>query len=186
MNMDTIADEQLLDKYVESGELRYFDALTRRHVGKVRAMIYPMVLNDADADELTQEVFLRVVGSIQGFRGRSAFSTWLYRIAMNTTHNFLKRRSRNPVEHHETPPDHPGDKSWSPTETIMGSESDTRVTKALETLSPSLRAAMVLTAIHGLSIKEAAKAENCLMATMYWRVHHARKVLKNLLSGGAV
>jgi len=75
--MDSVTDEHLLGKYAESGELRYFDLLVRRHIGKVRAMIYPMVLNDADADELTQEVFLRVVGSIQGFKGQSAFSTWL-------------------------------------------------------------------------------------------------------------
>lgn len=184
--MDNIVDEQLVDRYAESGELRYFDALTRRHLGKVRAMIYPMVLNDADADELTQEVFLQVVGNIHGFKGRSAFSTWLYRIAMNTTHNFLKRRTRNPVEHRETPPDSPGGKSWSPTETIMGKESDARVTKALESLSPPLRAAIVLTAIQGLSLKDAAKAEHCLMATMYWRVHQARKLLRNRLGEGDI
>ena len=179
--MDSVTDEHLLGKYAESGELRYFDLLVRRHIGKVRAMIYPMVLNDADADELTQEVFLRVVGSIQGFKGQSAFSTWLYRIAMNTTHNFLKRRTRNPVEHRENPPDSPGGKSWSPTETIMGMESDARVTKALESLSPPLRAAIVLTAIQGMSLKEAAKAEQCLMATLYWRVHQARKLLREQL-----
>ena len=179
--MDNVGDEQLLEKYKESGELRYFDALTRRHIGKVRSMIYPMVLNDADADELTQEVFLRVVGSIQRFKGQSAFSTWLYRIAMNTTHNFLKRRIRNPVEHRQNPPDSPGGKNWSPTETIMGMESDARVTKALEALSPPLRAAIVLTAIQGMSLKEAAKAEHCLMATLYWRVHQARKLLRKQL-----
>lgn len=179
--MDNVGDEQLLEKYKESGELRYFDALTRRHIGKVRSMIYPMVLNDADADELTQEVFLRVVGSIQRFKGQSAFSTWLYRIAMNTTHNFLKRRIRNPVEHRQNPPDSPGGKNWSPTETIMGMESDARVTKALEALSPPLRAAIVLTAIQGMSLKEAAKAEHCLMTTLYWRVHQARKLLRKQL-----
>ena len=83
--MDNVGDEQLLEKYEESGELRYFDALTRRHIGKVRSMIYPMVLNDADADELTQEVFLRVVGSIQRFKGQSAFSTQKSGIRINRT-----------------------------------------------------------------------------------------------------
>jgi DNA-directed RNA polymerase specialized sigma24 family protein len=56
-------------------------------------------------------------------------------------------------------------------------ESDARVAKALESLSPPLRAAIVLTAIQGMSMKEAAKAEQCLMATLYWRVHQARKLL---------
>ena len=179
--MDNVADEQLIEKYVESGELRYFDTLTRRHVGKVRAMIYPMVLNDADADELTQDVFMKVVSHIQGFDQRATFSTWLYRIVMNTTHNFLKRKRRNPVEHQETPPEQPASRDWSPVETVMGMESDARVARALESLSPCLRAAMVLTAIHGLSLKEAAAAERCLMATMYWRVHQARRLLRNML-----
>lgn len=91
--MDNVGDEQLLEKYEESGELRYFDALTRRHIGKVRSMIYPMVLNDADADELTQEVFCRVIDGIHSFNHRAAFATWLPRITMNTTCNFLKRRT---------------------------------------------------------------------------------------------
>jgi RNA polymerase sigma factor (sigma-70 family) len=182
--MESLADEHLVRRYVESGELRLFDTLVRRHIAKVRAMIYPMVLNDADADELTQEVFCRVIDGIHGFNHRSAFATWLHRIAMNTAHNFLKRRSRNPVEHWENPPDMPGNKSWSPTETIMAMESDARVTKTLESLSPPLRAAIVLTAIHGFSLKEAAKAENCLMSTMYWRLHQARKTLRDRLGKG--
>ncbi|MEI7879897.1 MAG: sigma factor [bacterium] len=94
--MDDIADEQLLDKYAELGELRYFDALTRRHVGKVRAMIYPMVLNDADADELTQDVFMRVVRNIHGFDRRAAFSTWLHQIAMNIPDYGPARVGRRP------------------------------------------------------------------------------------------
>jgi RNA polymerase sigma-70 factor (ECF subfamily) len=91
--MESAADEHLVRQYVESGELRLFDTLVRRHIAKVRAMIYPMVLNDADADELTQEVFCRVIDGIHSFNHRAAFATWLPRITMNTTCNFLKRRT---------------------------------------------------------------------------------------------
>ena len=180
--MDNLADEYLLEQYAESGEMRYFDALIRRYIGKVRAMIYPMVLNDADADELTQDVFMRVVNGIHAFDRRASFSTWLHRITMNTTYNFLKRRKRNPVEDRECLPDMPAAREWNPTETVIGLESDARVSKALESLSPPMRAAIVLTAINGLSMKDAAKAERCLMATMYWRVHQARKLLRAVLS----
>ena len=182
--MDTLLDEQLLERYAESGELRFFDALTRRHIGKVRAMIYPMVLNDADADELTQEVFLRVVGGIEGFRRGAAFTTWLHRIALNTTHSFLARRTRNPVETRECPPDPPAALDWNPVSAVMAAESDARVGVALQALSPRLRAAIVLTAIHGFSLKEAADTERCLLATMYWRVHQARKELRLILGEG--
>jgi len=99
---------------------------------------------------------------------------------MNTTHNFLSRRKRNPVEHQECPPDQPAAREWNPTATIMATESDDRVHAALETLSPRLRAAIVLTAIQGFSLKDAADAERCLVATMYWRVHQARKELRQI------
>ena len=185
--MDNAADEYLVRQYVEWGELQPFDTLVRRHIGKVRAMIYPMVLNDADADDLTQEVFCRVIGSIHGFNHRAAFSTWLHRIAMNTACNFLKRRARNPVEHREEPPDALVARHSHPDEAAMAREMKDDVAAALGELSPSLRAAIVLTGIHGMSVEEAARAEGCLAATMYWRVHQARKLLRARLSarGGA-
>ena len=62
--MDEICDEVLVEKLRETGELRYFDQLVSRHIGKVRRMIYPIVLNHADADDLTQETFVRVMRHI--------------------------------------------------------------------------------------------------------------------------
>jgi len=56
------------------------------------------------------------------------------------------------------------------------------VDDALARLSPKQRSAIVLTAVEGLSVSEAAKIENCLLPTMYWRIHHARKILKKLLA----
>ena len=179
--MESVADEHLVRQFVESGELRLFDTLVRRHIGKVRAMIYPMVLNDADADELTQEVFCRVMAGIHGFNHGSAFTTWLHCITMNTTCNFLKRRKRSPVEHREEPPDPPAARHARPDETAMARESDAQLRAALAELSPSLRAAIVLTTIHGMSVREAAQAEGCLAATLYWRVHQARKILREKL-----
>ncbi len=179
--MGEMSDDNLIALFAETGELRHFDMLVRRHIGKTRAMIYPMVLNDADADELTQDVFLRAMKGISRFRRKASFSTWLYRIAMNTTHTFLSRRARNPVEHREEPPDMPDGASMSPVATIMADEADRQVTAALAALSPSLRSAITLTAIHGMSVTEAATADGCLAATMYWRVHQARKILKNKL-----
>jgi RNA polymerase sigma-70 factor (ECF subfamily) len=180
--MENVVDEQLVRQYVQSGELRHFDTLVRRHIAKVRAMIYPMVLNDADADELTQEVFCRVIGGIHGFDHRAAFATWLHRITMNTTCTFLKRRSRNPVEHRDRPPDPPAARHSHPDERLMSQEDDAQLTAALADLSPSLRAAIVLTTIQGMTVREVAQAEGCLAATLYWRLHQARKQLRVSLS----
>ena len=71
------SDEQLVERFRDSGDLGHFDELVRRHIGPVRRMAFSMVLNHADADDLTQEVFLRVARGIGNFRGQAKFSTWL-------------------------------------------------------------------------------------------------------------
>ena len=178
--MCEIKDEQLVDRFMETGEICYLNELVRKHISKVRAMIYPMVLNNADADDLTQEVFLRVTRSIADFRKKASFSTWLYRITMNTTHSFLRKKSRNPVAHDIEPSEQP-DSSSNPAGAMITEETDSQISHALASLSPSLRSAITLTAIHGMSVKEAAVADGCLAATMYWRVHEARKILRRKL-----
>jgi len=145
-------------------------------------MIYHMVLNDADADDLTQEVFIRVVHAIGGFRRTARFSTWLYRIAMNTTTDFLRKKQRKPVA---TEKDLSTliDNGASPPDQLTARETDTQITEALASLSPCLRAAMTLTAIHGLKAAEAARIEDCAIAIMYWRIHQARRLLRKKLGG---
>jgi len=70
------SDEQLIACYRESGRAEALDTLTERYLGRVRAMIYPMVLDKTLADDLTQEVFLRAFRGLPSFDGRAQFSTW--------------------------------------------------------------------------------------------------------------
>ncbi len=146
-------------------------------------MIYPIVLNDADADEITQEVFLRVVKKISGFKGKARFSSWLYRIAINTTYSHLKKNSRKPVSLLEevTESIDPGP---GPGNGILAAETAAAVKNAMAGLSPPLRSAITLTAIQGMSVADAAKASGCMKATMYWRIHEARKLMKKSLGKG--
>jgi len=178
--MDEICDEVLVEKLRKTGELRYFDQLVSRHIGKVRGMIYPMVLNHADADDLTQETFVRVMRHIGGFRRRARFSTWLYRIAINTTKTFLAKRSRGRMEYHADPPEPP---SPAPAryDGISATEDDRRIDAALAALSPSLRSAITLTVLQGLDVRKAAAIDGCLAQTMYWRVFEARRQLRKSL-----
>jgi RNA polymerase sigma-70 factor, ECF subfamily len=178
--MGATGDEQLVTRYKETGEIRFFDELVQRHVGRVRGVVYPMVLNHADADEVTQEVFLRVVRGINRFKQSAQFSSWLYRITVNTTYSFLKARARRPVMLHAEPPEQSSLHS-DPAGRLAEHERDGEIVAALEALSPKLRAAITLTAIQGLPAKEAAKAAGCPVATLYWRVHEARKILKKQL-----
>ena len=178
---DDRTDEELAADYRASGDVRCVDTLVRRHIASVRAMIYPMVLNDADADDLTQQVFLRAAGGLGRFRGQALFSTWLYRIAVNTTRSFLSRNHRQPV----TSPDDLAEIAYAaaagPREAAMATEDGVEIAAALASLSPSLRTALTLTAIQGMSVRDAAALDGCLAATMYWRVHEARRLMRKKL-----
>ncbi|HQU44525.1 MAG TPA: sigma-70 family RNA polymerase sigma factor [Pirellulales bacterium] len=87
-------DESLLATFRETGDAELLDVLLRRHLPRVRSTIGQLVLNDCDADDLTQEVFLRAVRGLAQFAGRARFSTWLYRVAINLSRSYLARRGR--------------------------------------------------------------------------------------------
>ena len=144
-------------------------------------MISQMITNDADVDDLTQEVFLRAIRNISSFRGESQFSTWLYRIAMNTTHSFLRGKSRREPATVEVPAGQVDCRASTPERLAMADELDDAITAAVGSLPPALRAALVLTTLQGLGAREAARIEGCTAATMYWRIHKARKILKKRL-----
>jgi RNA polymerase sigma-70 factor (ECF subfamily) len=159
-----------------------FERLVVSHLERVRNLAYRIVLCEATADDVAQEVFLRARASAATFRGDAALSTWLYRVTVNEAKSQLrkKRRSREsplPAEEgieHRGRDDGAGRESPS-TELLQDME------RALGQLSPKLRTAIVLTAIEQLSPSEAAAIDGCSTATMYWRIHQARKKLKHAL-----
>ena len=139
-----------------------------------------MVLDESVADDLTQEVFLRALRSLSGFRHQASFSTWLCRVALNTTYSYLKAARNSPIRYCA---DLSEDRSRepSPEGRVLEAELDGQIRAALSELSPKLRAAIVLTSLEELDVKEAARIEGCTTATMYWRIHHARKKLRHRL-----
>lgn len=145
-------------------------------------MIFQMVLDANAADDLTQETLLRAVRAIDSFEGRAQFGTWLYRIAMNTTHDFLARQHRSPVVFQAELADR-SRHDVTPDRMATDAELLAQIESAIATLSPKLRAAIVLTALQGLSAREAADIENCGESTIHSRVHEARKQLQHKLRG---
>ena len=178
---ETARDDELVAAFQTTRDIRALDGLIRRYTPKVRATLYHMVLNEADADDLTQEVFLRVLNGLGQFEGRACFSTWLYRIAMNTARAFLRRQGRSPIRLSDNLAAHPDRGHQRPDQAAMAKELDADIAAALASLSGPLRAAIVLTAIHGLGGREVADIEGCSAATVYWRVYKARKILKRRL-----
>ena len=152
-----------------------------RHLGRVRNLMYQMTFNHADADDLTQEVFLRAARGLPDFDGRAEFATWLHRIALNCANRFLVRRARRATASLEEAPEPVASGVERPDRQAAGAETDARIRQALERLPVKLRAAIVLTVLQDVALPEAARIERCAVPTMYWRVHEARRQLKELL-----
>jgi RNA polymerase sigma-70 factor (ECF subfamily) len=175
-------DEELIARYQAEGDSRALDPLFSRHIDRVRAIVYPILLNDADADDVTQEVFRRVHKALAQFKRKSSFTTWLHRIAVNAAQNHIRsRRWDRQVEWNEENPLQQVVSDKTPSDGLIAGETLTAVEKALRQLSPVLRTALVLTIMEGKEVSEAAKIQGCLVATMYWRVHQARKQMTRLL-----
>ncbi|MBI3191534.1 MAG: sigma-70 family RNA polymerase sigma factor, partial [Pedosphaera parvula] len=85
-------EEQALVSRARAGDLAAYDDLIRRYQERIYATVYHMTSNHEDANDLTQESFIKAYQSLKSFKGDASFFTWLYRIAVNKTINFLKQR----------------------------------------------------------------------------------------------
>ena len=178
---DDKADLEFLT-LARAGQADAVAMLVRRHTARVRSIVYPMVLNHADADDVTQETLVKTIGSLSAFRGEAGFSTWVHRIAVNTALNFIKRHKRQATEvADEEALAQIEDTAVRPADRLEAQETDAAISGALARLSPEQRAAVSLVALQGMDEREAAMAAGCPAATLRWRLHAARKKLKNLL-----
>jgi RNA polymerase sigma-70 factor (ECF subfamily) len=175
-------DSELIDAYLATGCRDSLNELAGRYLVRMRNVVYQMVLDDETADDLTQEVMLRALRGLASFNGRAAFSTWIYRIAMNTVYTFLDRRRQSPLRFPGELPEPIDDAADSPDRAAMQAELDGRIAQALNNLSPKLRAAIVLTTLHDWTPAQAAEIEGCSTGTMYWRIHEAREQLQGQLA----
>lgn len=182
-------DEQLVEQ-VRSGEPSAFRTLVERHYQKVFGVAMGMVRNRDDALDLTQEAFLHVHRSIQGFRFSAKFSTWLYRIVTNLCIDHFRRLGRSPqtvelpptLEEDAAPMDWPDPAAESPDDAVHRSEVRLGLEQAFAQLSAPHRAVMVLRELEGLSYEEIAAVTGCSLGTVMSRLHYARKRLQVLLA----
>lgn len=174
-------DEQILAQYQKSGDVATLGKLIERHLERVRNLAFRLVLCHAAADDVAQEVFLKVMRGANSFRGEANFSTWLYRITVNTAREH-HRRLKPTVALLDNELSATASEHRQPEAQLLQEEFIESVGEALGRLSDKLRTAIVLTAIEGLSAKTAAEIEGCSTATMHWRIHEARKQLKPMLA----
>ncbi|MGB1937214.1 MAG: RNA polymerase sigma factor [Akkermansiaceae bacterium] len=175
----------------KSGDTRAFDQLVSKHRGRIYAMIYQMVRNDADAWDLAQEAFIKAWRALPGFESRARFTTWLFRIAHNVVYDWLRKRRMKVAgelndEVFDSGKIDPGastapQQHQRPDEAMQRSELQQRIQHALDKLSDEHREVIVLREIQGLEYKEIAEIINSSMGTVMSRLYYARQKLQVFL-----
>jgi len=170
-------DHVLVDRFL-AGDRRAFDELMLRHEDRVFGLGLRMLGNREDALDATQETFLTVFRKAHQFSGRSTFGTWLYRVALNTCYDRLrkaKRRHTVPMPESSDPPD------LASHDALVSAELRPDLIEALTSLQPEFRAAVLLVDLEDLSLEEAARILDVPIGTVKSRVHRGRKLLAQTL-----
>lgn len=170
------ADAELA-RAAAGGDTHAFEALYRRHVGRVHGAILRLTGGrHARAEELTQDAFVRAWQKLPGFRHQSAFGTWLYRLAVNTALMDLRASKNDPVEQGvaEDALDGHGAHSFCPAERE-------ELERAVTALSPRARAVLVLHDIEGWKHEEIATELGMAIGSSKAQLHRARRLLRQSL-----
>jgi len=172
------------------GNREAFGRLVRRHHRRVYAATLHILGNHSDADDATQDTFVRAYRGLASFDGRSEMSTWLYRIAINTALNTLRggkrgaalaEKSGTEAAHVGGRPEALGRTSDDPAHKSARSAEVVRVLEAIAELSPTLRVTIVLATIEELPHKQIAEILEIPEGTVAWRVNEARRLLRTRL-----
>ena len=175
-------EERKLIQNAQQGDQRAFEILVSRYDRRVLTLAYDMARNVEDAQDIFQETLIAAYRSLPGFRFKSAFFTWLYRIAVNKALNFQRRQSYAPFSTSETDaPNQFADPGGDPEHQLLNTELQAQIDLALEALSPHERMAFILCHHQGLKMREAAHLMTCSDGAIKSYLFRARKKMKCLL-----
>jgi RNA polymerase sigma-70 factor (ECF subfamily) len=183
-------EESVLVSRAREGDLAAYDDLVKRYQERIYATLYHMTSNHEDANDLAQEAFIKAFSALKSFKGGSSFYTWVYRIAVNKTINFLKQRKNKyqmslddldfNVEHNPDLVALISDKT--PRRELNLTELQENLNVAMQKLSEPHRLVVTLHDVQGLSHEEIAKIIGCNIGTVRSRLFYARQQLQGYLS----
>jgi RNA polymerase sigma-70 factor (ECF subfamily) len=181
---DREVDQQLVER-VQRGDKHAFELLVAKYQRRLGRLISRFVRNSGDAEDVTQEAFIKAYRALPAFRGDSAFYTWLYRIGINTAKNHLVTQGRRvptstALDAEEA--ENFDDASLlhevsTPENELMSKQVAGVVNASLQQLPDDLRTALTLREIEGLSYEEIAEVMNCPIGTVRSRIFRAREVV---------
>jgi len=175
---------------VKEGDGEAFTTLVEKYKQPVMNLVYRMIQDLAEAEDIAQNVFVQVHRSAARYQASAKFSTWLFTIARNLCLNELRRRSRHPAdsmdaphaEHEDQPAQQYEDKkSALPTDSILHGELETKIEEALAGLPENQRTALMLCRQDELSYEDIAKVLGCSLSATKSLIHRGREYLKQRL-----
>jgi RNA polymerase sigma-70 factor, ECF subfamily len=184
-----VSDVELV-KLAQGGDMRAFDVLVTRYRSRIYGMTYGMVQNQDDAWDLAQEAFIKAWKALGSFKLDSSFYTWLYRIAHNSTYDWLrKRKVESAGEFDDNRADHQPDPTAEavphgvarPDQAMSRGELKAKIQAAIAQLSEDHRTAILLKEVEGLKYHEIAEVMGSSIGTVMSRLFYARKKLQELL-----
>ena len=171
------ADTELVRRFL-AGDAGAATDLIARHERRVYAVCLRVLGNPDDAADAAQDALLAMVRKLDGFRGEAAFTTWLYRVAMNVCYDHLRRAQRRPVLHREDHGAAPEPALEDHADAVAGAHD---VAAALAQVPEDFRVAIVLADVHDLPYEEIAKVLDLPVGTVKSRVHRGRIALARAL-----
>ena len=186
--MPKLTDRELVDR-ARQGDVDAFGQLVRRHQQRIMRLALHMLRSRSEAEDVAQETFIRAYQALSRFDGRSEPYTWLYRIAVNLSLNTIRARKtartsgdandpRLEAFMVEQRPD-----AANPGQTAVARQQYQALAAGIDSLSDTLRTTLILVCVDGLSHEEAAQVLGAPEGTIAWRVHEARRKLREFMAG---
>ena len=181
----TSTDEELVARSIR-GDAESFNQLILRWERPIYALAYRVIGREEDARDVCQETFLRAYRALPGFKGQAKFSSWLYRIALNLCHDWVRKQRRVPMmqvpegmDPTELAAD--GQPAESIEDLVYRKELGEAVVEAMTLLPEEQRTAIVLKEYHGMTFQEIAELQGCPLSTVKTRVYQGLSVLRRHL-----
>ena len=175
--MDAYNDTELIEFSI-NGDARAFELLVERHYMTVFRVSYKWCGVKEDAEDITQDVFVKLAGKLKTFGGKSSFKTWLYRITINAAKDYYRKYATKKAYETTFAAERSTDNPGSQADAHLDAA---RLYKALDKLPEKQKTAVLLVFSEGLTHKEAAQVLSCQEATVSWRIFQAKKRLKKSL-----
>ncbi len=176
--MATTEITQPLVERARAGDVRAFEGLYRMHVGRTYALALRMVGDPSEAEEVTQDIWVRAWERLGSFRGESAFTTWLHQLAVNRILDHLRSRKRHEGRSHSL--DEPG--ALARNTPPDRAEDRLELERAVADLPEGARTVFVLHEVEGMKCREVAELQGIAVGTVKAQLHRARRLLRENLT----